>query len=327
MGKTETIVQKIVSAAREYQYGTFLIGAVLPTQIYEREDAMRARLKIRGRESAKSQLTREMGIAFSRATGKKVDYLMPDLVITLVIDKENNHEISTRSRPLLLQGRYTKKSPGVPQKQDRCSSCAGRGCYSCEHSGLSGYKSVEGVITRALMSATKGQTPKFSWLGSEDRSSLVLGKGRPFYAKVYDPRKRKHGKIRVKTDPISATISAANDNITTPARFTVKTRILIRCERILSKEDLRKFRALASSDVKFDNRSKIATKRIYSASPKRVDDHSILLTIVADGGLMIKQFVGGEEYMTPNISEIVGSKCECVKFDILEVKVQGDSFP
>jgi tRNA U54 and U55 pseudouridine synthase Pus10 len=37
---------------------------------------------------------------------------------------------------------------------------------------------------------------------------------------------------------------------------------------------------------------------------------------------MIKQFVGGEEYMKPSISEILGSKCKCVTFDILDVVIQ-----
>ncbi|MGH9877163.1 MAG: hypothetical protein ACRD5H_05950, partial [Nitrososphaerales archaeon] len=190
LDQKDTIVRRIVSAAREYDYDTFLIGAMLPTQIYEREDAMRARLKIRGKESAKSQLTRELGIAFAGTTRKKVDYLLPDLVINLIIDKENNVEVSTKSRPLTFQGRYKKNSQGLAQKQDRCPLCEGKGCSQCGYSGLSGFDSVEGVLTRKIMTATKGRTPKFSWVGSEDRTSLVLGKGRPFYAKVNDPHKR-----------------------------------------------------------------------------------------------------------------------------------------
>ena len=52
------------------------------------------------------------------------------------------------------------------------------------------------------------------------------------------------------------------------------------------------------------------------------DSNNLTLTVVADGGLMIKQLVGGEEYMKPNISEILGSKCECVIFDIMDVRIQ-----
>lgn len=320
-GEKELMLKRIVAAAKGYEYDTFLIGAVLPTQIYEREDAMRARLKIRGRESVKNQLTRELGVSFARGVDKSVEYLLPDLMINLVIDKENNVGISTKSRPLLLLGRYTKKGQGLAQKQDRCESCEGKGCSECDHSGLSGYDSVEGVIAKGLMRFTKGQTPKFSWFGSEDRSSLVLGKGRPFYAKLFDPRRRRFKTIRIKNDPIAATLMPRDDDPDTQARFIVKTRILVSCERVLSKDDLKKIGTRIVGDVKFENRSKIATRRIYSANLKRIDERSLSLTIVADGGLMIKQFVGGEEYMEPNISEILGTKCVCVTFDILDVQL------
>src|SRR5688572_30914465 len=116
MSEKDVIIKKIVSTTKGYQFDTFLLGATLPTQIYEREDAMRARLKMRGMESAKSQLTREIGMAFARISGKKVDYLLPDLAINLVIDKENNVEVSTQSRPLIFMGRYKKKDKGFPQK-------------------------------------------------------------------------------------------------------------------------------------------------------------------------------------------------------------------
>jgi tRNA pseudouridine synthase 10 len=322
LDQKEPLVKKIRSAAREYQFETFLVGASLPTQIYDREDAMRARLKIRGRESAKSQLTRELGIAFAKATRKKVDYLLPDLVINLAIDKENNVNVSMKSRPIMFQGRYTKSSRSLAQKQDRCPSCEGKGCASCDHSGLSGFDSVEGLIARELMKMTGGQTPKFSWIGSEDKSSLVVGRGRPFYAKVLDPRKRRVGKKRIQNESVRAILSPVENASAAPVPFRVKTRVLVRCGRALTREDLVKLRALTGVQVKFDNGSKIASKKIYSAVAKRSDDNTASLTIVADGGLMIKQFVGGQEYMSPNLSELLGSKCECLAFDILDVVVQ-----
>ncbi|HLG37209.1 MAG TPA: hypothetical protein VI338_03680, partial [Nitrososphaera sp.] len=277
------------------------------------------------RESAKSQLTRELGIAFAMANRKRVDYLLPDLVINLIIDKENNIEVSTKSRPLTLQGRYKKNAQGLPQKQDRCRSCEGKGCSECGHSGLSGFDSVEGVLAKDIMSATKGHTPKFSWVGSEDKSSLVLGTGRPFHAKVFDPRKRKLRKISVKNNSVVATLSPSKGESSGPLPFTVETKILIRCDKNIMMKDLRKLKSLAGTEVKFDNHAKIATKKIYAAAPRRIDDNTFTLTIVADGGLMIKQFVGGQDYMKPNISELLGSKCDCVTFDIMDVQIQDSS--
>jgi len=43
-----------------YEFDTFLIGAILPANIYEREDQIRARLKIRGKENIKNQFLSEL---------------------------------------------------------------------------------------------------------------------------------------------------------------------------------------------------------------------------------------------------------------------------
>lgn len=322
MEKLDSLTEKIKTAICDYEFDTFLVGATLPTQIYEREDALRARLKIRGMESVKNQLTRELGMRLARQTRGKVDYLKPDITISLAIDKENSVDVTVKSRPLALSGRYTKKASGMPQKQDRCPDCEGKGCGSCDHSGLSGYDSIEGVIAKKLMATTMGMTPRFSWIGSEDQNSQVLGKGRPFYARVSDPRKRNFRKITIRGNGVQAVLSAVDELPTTQPRFTVKTRIHVKCDKNLTKKELQMLRELAGREVSYHNRSKMATKRIRSASVRRIDSGNLVLTVVADGGLMIKQFVGGEEYMKPNISEVLGCKCECVRFDILDVELQ-----
>lgn len=322
MDSLDSMSGMIMDAVRGYEFRTFLIGATLPTQIYEREDAMRARLKIRGRESAKSQMTRELGMRLARLTRKKVEYMKPDVTISLTIDRENNVEVAVKSRPLAISGRYIKKSRGLPQKQDKCQRCEGKGCDSCGHSGLSGYGSVEGVIAKGLVEMTGGQVPKFSWIGSEDQSSLVLGAGRPFYARISNPKKRKLKKKRIMDSGVQATLSVIDDEPELQPRFRVKTKIHVKSEKAMAGQDMKKLNSLAGTEVSFENRSKMATKKIHYARTRRIDGSQFALTIVADGGLMIKQFVGGEEYMKPNISEILESKCECVTFDILDVSLQ-----
>nr|AFK24871.1 THUMP domain-containing protein [uncultured archaeon] len=322
MDDLDSIADRIIDVIKDYEFKTFLIGATLPTQIYEREDAMRARLKIRGRESVKNQLTRELGMRLARLTKKKVEYMKPDITASLIIDKENNVDVAIKSRPLALFGRYVKRSRGLPQKQDKCPDCEGKGCGSCSYSGLSGDGSIEGIIAKGLMKMTGGQAPKFSWIGSEDRSSLVLGTGRPFYAHIFSPKKRKLLRSRIVGNGITVTLKVIEDEPELQPRFKVKTKIHTKCEKGLSKEDIKKLNLLAGAEVSFKNRARTATKKIHSARARRISDSQFVLTMVADGGLMIKQFVGGEEYMEPNISEILGAKCECVTFDILGVELQ-----
>ncbi len=322
MDDLDAIAEKIASSVKGYEFETFLIGATLPTRIYEREDALRARLKIRGKESAKNQLTRELGIRLARLLKKRAEYMKPDITVNLTIDKENNIDIATKSRPLVVAGRYVKKVRGIPQKQDRCPNCEGKGCDSCGYSGLSGFDSIEGVIAKGLIEMTGGQTPKFSWIGSEDQSSLVLGSGRPFYARVFNPKKRRLKRKQIRKSGVQAAVSIIKEEPELQPRFMVKTKIHVKCDRPIAKEDVKKLDTLSGAYVSFENRYKTATKKIHSARSRRIDDNQFALTIVADGGLMIKQFVGGEEYMKPNVSEIIGAKCECVTFDVLDVLLQ-----
>jgi len=322
MDNLGAIANNILAAVKGFEFDTFLIGATLSTQLYEREDTMRARLKIRGRANIKHYLTRELGIRLARLVGKKVEYRKPDITITLTVDKENNVDLAVISRPLTFAGVYIKKSRGLPQKQDRCASCGGKGCNSCNYSGLSGYDSVEGIIANDLVQITGGQTPKFTWMGSEDYSSLVLGSGRPFYVRIFNPKKRKLKNKTIKGNGIKAMLNVINDIPVVQPRFTVKTKIHIRCENALTKKILKKLNSLSGSKVSFENKSKIGIKSIHSVHVRQLDSNQFTLTIVADGGLMIKQLVGGEEYMKPNISEVLGTKCKCLVFDILDVKLQ-----
>ena len=322
MDRLDVIANRILAAAKDYQFENFLIGAILPSQLYEREDTMRARLKIRGRENIKNHITRTLGTYFERLTRTRVEYTKPDIRITLTVYKENKIDVAVISRPLALAGTYIKKSRGLPQKQDRCRQCTGIGCNYCNYSGLSGYESVEGIIAKGILRLTRGQVPKFTWIGSEDQSSLVLGSGRPFYVRVFNPKKRNLNNSIIKSSGVKAMLSEMDSQPDILPRFTVKTKIHIKCNNNISNKQLNTLRCLAGSPVRFENRSKMAEKRIFSAHFRRIDSNRFTLTIVAEGGLMIKQFVGGEQYMKPNVSEILGDKCECVTFDILDVYLQ-----
>ena len=333
MTDLDLMVSKIIDASKEFQFQTFLIGAVLPTQIFEREDAMRARFKIRGMESVKGQLTRELGLRFSRLTGKRVDYMRPDLTASIVVDKDNLVTVGIRTRPVLFFGKYTKKKRGYDQKCQRCEGCEGKGCNRCGNSGLDSLDgTVEGVITRGLLARTGGMSPRYSWIGSEDRESLVLGDGRPFYARIYNPMKRKFTKmIRICSDGICAKlypIAEGKEPTEIQQRFIVKTRIDIKSERPIGSLDLKRLEALAGKEITLEIKGKkMATKKIYQVKANRAmgaGEFDFSLRIVADGGLAIKQFVGGEQFSSTSISQILGSNCQCSSFDILAVTFLSD---
>ena len=102
-----------------YEFDTFLIGATLPATIYEREDQIRARLKIRGKENIKNQFSSELRHKFELITKKKVDYLLPDVLISVTVGEERRVDIIAKARSLTLFGRYIKKQRGLPKKQSK----------------------------------------------------------------------------------------------------------------------------------------------------------------------------------------------------------------
>lgn len=325
MNQLDSIIEKMIfTINKEYEFDTFLIGATLPAQLYEREDKIRARFKIRGRENIKNHITRELGIKFARTTKTKVNYLAPDISINLFIDKENHVDINAKARSLTLAGRYIKKRRGLSQKQNRCAHCAGKGCSICNHSGLCGFSSVEGIITKELISLTKGTCPKFSWIGSEDETSLVLGRGRPFFVRISNPRiRRLKRSLKFTVDDICVFLKGRLSIIPSlPIKFITKTRIMIQSQKDLTYNDLKKLNMLNGATINFENKLRIVTKNIYSVRIRKKTENHFILTTVADGGLMIKQFVGGREYTKPSVSEIIGSRCECISFDILDVYIQ-----
>ena len=319
MSQLDSIVEKIIdSVEKKYEFNTFLLGASMPSQIYEHEDQIRARFKIRGKESIKKELTKELGIKFIKITKKKVDYLIPDITIKVVIDDQKNADITARAYPIILYGRYIKKCRGLSQKQSKYNKLCGG------ISGLYGQSSIESIIAKRLISITKGENPKFLWVGSEDQDSLVLGKGRPFFVRISNPRVRKLKRfLKISTDGIYAIINGKSKKIPeSPIQFVTKTKILVQSNESLTKNRLAKLKALSNSMVKFRMKSKIVTKKIYSVKVKKINDRHFFLTLIADGGLLIKQFVGGQEYIEPNVSEIIGTRSECIFFDILDVQIQ-----
>lgn len=326
MGQLDSITDRVLAdVQKKYEFDSFLVGAVLPTEIYEREDEIRSRFKIRGKESIKRQFVRELGIRILRITKKRLEYFAPEMVINIVVDNENNIKINPKNSPLILAGTYIKKRRGLSQKHNQYNECIPtRSLIPRYHSHACKCRSVETLISRRLLSMTKGENTRFSWVGSEDRDSLVLGEGRPFFVRILNPQIRSlKGGLKFSIAGIHATIIGnVNHMPESPIRFITKTKILIRTRADLSKIDLTKLYLLKNSMITFEIKSKIVNKKIYSVEVQQINDTEFNLTLIADGGLVIKQFVGGQRYVKPNVSEIIGTESQCVFFDILYVQLQ-----
>jgi len=109
--------------------------------------------------------------------------------------------------------------------------------------------------------------------------------------------------------------------------FVIKTRILVGTERIVSMNDLMRLESLKGSTIRFKNKDKTLSKIVHGARVSKLSGKSFEMEVTADGGLHIKQFVGGKEHCYPNISLLLGTRCECLKFDIINVWVPNRNLP
>src|SRR5438445_1601495 len=318
MSDMDIHLSKMLEISKEYEFSTFLVGAILQPSILDRDDMIRSKFKLRGIAGIKSEVTREIGKRFGRKTRTKVDYNNPDVVLTIDFKKEL-YEIKPKA--VLLQGRYTKNARGIPQKQKSCGQCEGKGCFHCDFHGISDFNSVEGKIAKFLFDKFGGQQAKITWVGSEDESSLVLGKGRPFFVKLINPHKRNLTLSRkISLDGISILNLRVISKIPSDhLKFRAQVVLEVETENELEPYVLKALHYLKEQSISLrENHSWKNKKRIYGIKLKRKSDKSFTILVELDGGIPIKRLVNGQD-VEPSLSSILENQCKCKFFDFHKI--------
>ena len=320
MAQLGVFLNKMLDISKEYEFSTFLIGAILQPSILDRDDIVRSKFKLRGIAGIKSDITREIGKQFGKKTKTTVDYQNPEIVFTIDFKKD---QFDIKPKALVLQGRYTKKIRGIPQKQEPCKRCMGKGCFACDFHGISEFNSVEGKISKYLIEKFGAQQSKITWIGGEDESSLVLGNGRPFVAKLINPHKRKIIlPKKISLDGISLfnlrpTSKPASDQI----KFKTLALLEIQTEKDFVPDDLNVLQGLQDMPISIsENTSWRNQKKIYDAKIKKIGIKSFTLMLEVDGGVPLKRFVSGSN-VEPNISMLLENSCKCTRFDFYRISL------
>ncbi|MBT8173276.1 MAG: pseudouridine synthase, partial [Nitrosopumilus sp.] len=162
----------MLDTSSNYSFDTFSVGVMIKPSIVDRDDLIRSQYKLKGIDSIKTDVTRELAKSFSRQTKKNIDTQNPDVTFTVNLKDDS---INLHSKSITFSGRYVKTMRGIPQKQKSCENCSGKGCRMCDFHGISEFESIEGQISKFLFEKIGGTTAKFTWIGGEDKSSLVLG--------------------------------------------------------------------------------------------------------------------------------------------------------
>ncbi|MDC0069999.1 tRNA pseudouridine(54/55) synthase Pus10 [Nitrosopumilus sp.] len=313
----------MLDSSFDYKFRTFSIGTIIKPSIVDRDDALKSEFKLRGIDGVKSDITKELVKLFSKKTKKIANYIDPDIIFTVNLKEPS---CNLRSKPIVISGRYTKSKRGYSQKQKSCDNCSGKGCRTCNFHGISEFNSVEGVISKLIFKKFGGTTTKFTWIGGEDKSSLVLGSGRPFIVKLQNPLKRKIKLSDYASDFISIfNLKIIDDSPKTPLKFSSLATIKISTDSKFDAENLKKLKNLKNSPIIVSEKSgRSYEKKIFDINYKKTSDQIILVKIRVEGGLPIKRFVIGND-VTPNISETIGTHCIPEEFDFLEIIVNDNN--
>ena len=358
--KLESIVERVVSKLADYDFDSFLVGTTVNQRFLEREDEIRSRLRIRGREGLKTQITRTIGAGIAELTGKKVEYNKPDVTILVSLLDGDSESITINPRTIWVYGRYLKNERGIPQKSKTCQVCSGLVCASCGFAGVN-IRSIQSIAKEFFRTAFSAEDCNFIWLGGEDSNSLVLGNGRPFFAEILKPKKRAFDEPDRPTKKIMAPRPKRKDKLSPDESFpksldlSLSDGIRFRSFRKLASKpsSIPQFKItcevnLLSSPTEKVSQIKVAeietkftdcdvfvqSSRRFKRTRKHLDwievseaeDHSFArLKICCDGGIPIKKLVGGDggDSVTPNLSEYIeGFRIDDSRpFDVLEVRL------
>ncbi len=316
-------VRMMVDSSSGFSFESFSVGAILKPTMVDHDDAIRSKYRLRGTDSVKTDVTRQLAKLYSKKTKKILDPLDSDVTFTV---NTRDESCQLRSKPILLSGRYTKNDRNLPQKQKPCPNCLAKGCRMCDFHGITGSESVEGVISELLFREIGCTTAKFTWVGGEDKSSLVLGTGRPFFVRLQNPLKRKIRTMSKKdgSSCVSVTDLRVEDRLPPqPIRFSSRINIRISADSKVTPSQLEKIRALflpSAAVAVYQKSGSRAEKKISLVSYERLSDQKFALEINAEGGLPIKRFVSGDD-VVPSVSSILGTSCLADTFDFLDVKI------
>ncbi|MCV0431338.1 tRNA pseudouridine(54/55) synthase Pus10 [Nitrosopumilus sp.] len=310
----------MLNVSSSYSFTTFSVGAIIKPSIVDRDDSVRSQFKLKGIDSIKTDITKELGKLFVKKTKKAIDHVDPEITFTVNLKDET---CDLRSKSITLSGRYMKTKRGFPQKQKSCDNCSGKGCRVCHFHGIAEFESVEGTISQFIFKKFGGTTAKFTWIGGEDKSSLVLGKGRPFFVKIQNPSKRKTSLPDTKINSINLSkMKLVNESPKQSLKFISVIRSKIFSEMPVDSNLLKKLKVLTKNPVVvYDKSGKRLEKNILQIKYKKISSNTFTLIIEVEGGFPIKRFVIGDD-VNPGVSKILETTCMCKEFDFLDIQVQ-----
>ncbi len=316
----DSILFDIYEKINSFDFKTFNLGLTIKHSYLERDDYLKSKFKIKGVENIKFSVSNELIKKISKKTKTVKNIEEPDIFLQINL-KDGSSVI--RSKPIFVYGRYNKKIRNIPQKLKSCTSCNGFGCHNCNFTGLESIESVESKISYFLKKKFDANRVQINWIGGEDQSSLVLGNGRPFFAKILNPKKRNR-LLQKSFDLENVSLFELRKLPIQPkgsVPFKSEVSITIDTKKLIKSLNLKKLSLLKNTEIINNSKDKNNnTKRIYDVHYKKLGKTKFLLDLFVDGGIPLKSFVQNSD-LTPNVSELLENPCFCKKLDFKNIIV------
>jgi len=333
--RVEEIARNVIEKLKEYEFETFLIGTRLSSDLLQKEEEMIEEVGAEFYESLKSTLNREIGKIVEKELGKRVDKENPHIAI--LIDLERN-TVSLQVKCLFVYGEYQKLSRNIPQATWYCTQCKGKGCEKCKGKGLLYPTSVQMIIEKPLLKATRGKKSKIHAEGREDIDARCLA-WRPFVIEIIKPKKR-----NIDLREIEKKINSSKKVKVRHLRFIDDGKQVIRklkmersektykaivvFEKEIDKKKLSELKNLSGAIIFQKTPTRVLVRRadkerkrrVIRISYRLVNKKTLELTIRASAGLYIKELITGDNGRTkPNISEILNNVPKKILLDVIKI--------
>lgn len=330
----DILAKSVVKKLKDVEFNTFLIGSIPSDEMLNEEEKMQEGIGIERSEPIKSEINRELGKRIEKLTDKKFNLKNPD--VTIIVNL-NTDSIRLQMRSICVYAKYQKLARGIPQTKWICNKCHGKGCTNCKGEGKLYKTSVQEIIEKPLLNATKSKSSAFHGSGREDIDARNLG-WRPFVIEMMKPVKRsidlkkieriinKSKKVKVrdlkvvdgkeiirklKTERIDKTYLVDVEFKDKIDRKFLKNLKILTKEPILQKTPLR---------VVHRRANKTRKRHVKKLSYKMVGVKRLQFKVRSEAGLYIKELITGDEGRTqPNVSDLINNKVKKLSLDVIKI--------
>ncbi len=333
--RIEKVAERVIEKLKDYEFEKFIVGTKLSSDLLQKEEEMIEEIGAEFYESLKSTFNREVGKIVEKELSKRADRENPH--ITVLIDLEKN-TISLQVKSLFVYGEYQKLSRNIPQATWYCPNCKGKGCEKCKGSGLLYPTSIQMIIEKPLLKATKGKRSRIHAEGREDVDVRCLA-WRPFVIEIVKPKIRnidlrdigikinKSKKVKVRNLRLIEDGKQLIRKLKTE-RSEKTYRAIVVFKKEIDKKKLKELKQLNGAIIFQKTPTRVLVRRVDKERKRRVirisyklvNKKTLELTIRASAGLYIKELITGDNGRTkPNISEILNNIPKKILLDVIKI--------